>query len=179
METKNLSNPQADTDAQFVKFRYPAETMKRISGNPALGEKMIFLRKTGSVSPKETQCLPRGLPQYEQTDETDRTPHKHVISHYLSSTYRVRSYTNTAQRPHSNRTPSVLCGGVRSPCGAKGAQHYHNKLYYNKLQSFCAVCGQKHDRRLTQSETASQQTIASALEKPVCVRQAYCPSKTV
>ena len=60
METKNLSNPQADTDAQFVKFRHPAETMKRISGNPALREKMIFLRKTGSVSPKETTCFSEG-----------------------------------------------------------------------------------------------------------------------
>ena len=39
---QNLSNPQADTDAQFGKFRHTAETMKRISGNPALGERMIL-----------------------------------------------------------------------------------------------------------------------------------------
>ena len=54
METKNLSHPQADTDAQFVTFSYPAESKERLNGNPALGERMIFLRKAGSVSPKET-----------------------------------------------------------------------------------------------------------------------------
>ena len=156
METKNLSNPQADTDAQFVKFRHPAETMKRISGNPALGERMIFLRKTGSVSPKETTCFSEG---YVSFLRKKHNAYQGAYSNMNKQTKQTAHRTNTSYRiiyqaltecchiltPHKDRTVTAHPQFCAVACGLRAVQKAHSTVITNytttsyKVSVRCAV----------------------------------------
>jgi len=76
----------------------------------------------------------RKLQKQPHTAQTQANP---LRNSYLQSAVQY-------QTPHGDRTPLIMCGGVRCLCGVKQTPHKRNTLYYNILQHICAVCGLKH-----------------------------------